>query len=397
MRRFALLALLCSAALPALARDISGSIAYRQRIALDPAAEMVVELRGASGLVAEIRAETAGAQVPLPFTLATDDTGDLTLRAALFVGGLPLWVTAPVAVPAGEGAVDLGELPLQGHVPMGFSTLMRCGDTEVEVGFIGDVTRLRSGSQVFDLAPVEAASGAKYADGATPETSFWSKGNRALITLQGVELAECQPVPTPSLLPVTARGNEPGWSVTAAADGLTLTTQEGENLTTALPPAESEGDTTRFAAPELTLALTPALCHDSMTGMPMPLTASLTRGEQVLQGCGGDPASLLMGDWVVTAIGGTPVAEDAGVTMAFAAGAVSGSGGCNRYNAGYSLTGEGLSFQPGMSSMMACEDAKMVTEAAFHAALAKVFSFDIDAGGGLVLIGPEGPAITARR
>ncbi len=71
-KRLLLIGLMVSAQpLAAMARDVSGSLAYRERIALPDGVEMVVELAGPDGVVAELRQTPAG-QVPLPFTVTTD-------------------------------------------------------------------------------------------------------------------------------------------------------------------------------------------------------------------------------------------------------------------------------------------------------------------------------------
>ena len=54
--------------------------------------------------------------MPLPFVIVAPDAGDFTLQGAIFVDGRPEWVSAPVAVPAGEATLDLGVIPLVRHV-----------------------------------------------------------------------------------------------------------------------------------------------------------------------------------------------------------------------------------------------------------------------------------------
>jgi heat shock protein HslJ/membrane-bound inhibitor of C-type lysozyme len=389
--------LLSIAALPALARDISGSVSYLARIALDPQAELVVELRGPGGLVAELREETGGRQVPLPFTLATEDSSALTLRAAIFEGGLPTWVSAAVAVEGGEQAVDLGDLQLDRHVAMGFSTRMRCGETTVEVGFAGAGAQLRAGGVVHDLTAVETASGAKYSDGASPETSFWSKGNRALVTLAGKDLTECLPEPVASLLPLVARGNEPGWMLTAGAEGVVLSMQDGGEVRATLPAPKPEADGLRFTTAEFSFLVTPAICRDTMTGMPHPQTVALTAGAQQLVGCGGAPQALLDGSWRAETLNGTPLPPDAEVTLDIAGDSLSGKSACNRYFSGVTLSGEGLSLGQGGGTMMACPDPLMAVEQAFLAMLGQVTRFDIDDSGALVLLAGDTAVLTARR
>jgi heat shock protein HslJ len=379
---------------PALARDIAGSVAYRERIALPEGAELLVVLNGPFGTVGELRT-TPGGQVPLPFTISTDDTGPLTLRAALFSGGATLWLTAETPVPEGVGPVDLGALTLQRHVPLGFATTMKCGDRLVDVGFAGDAARLRVGSQVFELPAETSASGAKFGDGAG--TGFWSKGNRAVVTLDGVDLPECVPVIAPTL-PLVARGNEPGWVVTLAHEGVIFSGQDGTKREVALPAATDVDGSTVFDSGEgLVIRVTDALCRDTMTGMPHPYGVDLTLDGAALSGCGGEPRALLAGAWKLVDLPGVAIPEGAMPTLEFVGDFMSGASGCNRMTGGVSLSGEGLSLTPGGMTMMACEEPLMQLEAAYVERLGRVSQFDMDEAGRLVLTVDGAPgAVFAR-
>jgi heat shock protein HslJ/uncharacterized lipoprotein YbaY len=395
------LALLATASV-AQARDISGQMAYRERIALDPGALMLVELRGPGGVVvAEARLPTEGAQVPLPFTLTAPDNGDYRLQGALLVGGRQAWLSPEVPVAAGEGAVDVGTLTLASSAGIGFATRMTCGGTPVEVGFLEDVARLRVGAEVFDLAPAVTASGARYSDGATPETAVHGKGNAATVTLKGSDLPECAPIITPALLPMLARGNEPFWSLEVTDAGYVYTTNLGADRAEGpLPQPGAFPDGMRFdVSPDFGFSLQRKLCRDSMAGMPFPLTVTLTDKGQTLTGCGGASADLLDGAWTVAEVAGAALPADAGVTLVIDAplGRVFGKGGCNNYNAGFTLTGEGLSFSPAASTMMACPEDQMAREQAFHQALASIDGFDIGADGGLELRSAGAVVIRAGR
>jgi heat shock protein HslJ len=86
------------------------------------------------------------------------------------------------------------------------------------------------------------------------------------------------------------------------------------------------------------------------------------------------PAPQLTGtNWSVTAINGQPTIAGHPPTMTFGADSVSGTTGCNSYNAGYTLSGATLTFKPAAQTAMACEDtAVMAQEQAFGTALATV-------------------------
>ncbi|WP_159952488.1 META domain-containing protein [Rhizobium sp. 18065] len=205
-------------------------------------------------------------------------------------------------------------------------------------------------------------------------------------------------------LPLTARGNEPGWIATLDGGRISFrTVDDGTTVEGALPEPTAKGETWHYAADTIDLAvgITPVVCRDTMTGMPSPLTVTVTTGAKTFNGCGGEPVSLLAGPaWRVTRIGDAAVPEDVYVSLEFDATKTSvfGSSGCNRYFGGFTLTGEGFSFQRGMAgSMMACEEHKSQIEASFLSAMEKIDRFDIDADGGLVLISSDSPSIMATR
>jgi heat shock protein HslJ len=126
---------------------------------------------------------------------------------------------------------------------------------------------------------------------------------------------------------------------------------------------------------------------------------TVERPEGVLSGCGGEPASLLLGpDWVVASIEGDGLIAGSSVTMAFEdEGRVSGVASCNRYLATYQLTGEGLSIAGGASTMMACEPGLMEQERRFLDALDAISRFEIAPDGALVLLADDRPKLIARR
>ncbi len=213
------------------------------------------------------------------------------------------------------------------------------------------------------------------------------------------ETAQAQGTPSPaSAAAWRAGGNEPSWSLTRSADRFTLATDMGaKTVSAAVPkPVRVDAVTTRYAAVAdgrpLRVTVARTLCADTMSGMPHPEQVTVRFGKRTYRGCGGDPASLLKGDaWRVTKIGDRPVPPRTQVTMRFDAdGRVSGKGGCNQYSAGVSLTGEGLSFQKGLSTMMACESAQMETERAFLDALETIIRFSMVDERHLVLHAADG-------
>ena len=210
----------------------------------------------------------------------------------------------------------------------------------------------------------------------------------------------------------TAQGNEPFWSATVADDMMTVRRLDFDDLSLAIV-----GDTTATsvsgrqltilgaADPDTSLQafllIAPGICHDTMSGMPFPAAAELALGDSLLIGCAGDPEQLLIGgEWIVEDIAGLGVLDNVQVSLSFdGEGNISGSGGCNRLIAGYTMTGEGVDIANDIATtMMACPDAVMTQERAFLRTLGQTVRFDIDATGALILFGPDGAAaVTARR
>jgi heat shock protein HslJ len=95
-----------------------------------------------------------------------------------------------------------------------------------------------------------------------------------------------------------------------------------------------------------------------------------------------DPTTLV-GSWVATGVnngtGGVETnAQTEALTATFAEdGTLSGSGGCNTFNAGYTVEGaDGLTIGPIASTRMACEQEIMDAEAAYFAALENVATYE---------------------
>lgn len=383
-------------------RTVSGQVSYLDRMALPEDAVLLVEVLGTDGrLQTEARLPTRGQQVPVPFAVAVNTTADVILRAGVMLDQNLVWLGDPVMA-ASDAAV---ELLLRRYQPMGFSTTFRCGDLLVQTGFAGDALIMDTGAARMTLQPVPAASGAKYAVQDTPDTSFWNRGDAALVTLEGTTLPECRVSLPAAQTPYTARGNEPFWNATVA-DGTLLLARLGMEddlrLTVADASLRDDGAITVTAtdsarALRAVLVRENVICRDTMTGVPYPETVSLSLGDETITGCGGAAAGLLtQRTWVVTRFAGAEVMSGTRVTLGFdTTGRVAGSSGCNRWFAGYDLTGESLTIRQSGATMMACPEHYMAQERAFITALTQVRGFDIDDTGALLLLGSDGPVITA--
>jgi heat shock protein HslJ len=86
------------------------------------------------------------------------------------------------------------------------------------------------------------------------------------------------------------------------------------------------------------------------------------------------------------------VPDSVEATATFADGAVSGSGGCNRYTAGYTIDGGNLTIAVGATTMMACPDPQTAVEGPFLAALGVTAAYRIESGR-LTLLNARGEAV----
>jgi len=202
---------------------------------------------------------------------------------------------------------------------------------------------------------------------------------------------------------ITARGNEPGWNVTIGETEIEIVTDYGSARAKYPRPApETDGTSTRYVVqPQgITITLETQPCADSMSGMFFPLRARVERPEGVLEGCGGEPSSLLTGkEWNVEMIGDRSVVANSRVTLTFAGeGAVFGNASCNNFRGAWTLSGEGLAIGPVASTMMACEtEALSRQEFEFTRLLEGVARFEIAPDGSLVLLTQDGRKAVARR
>jgi heat shock protein HslJ len=375
-------------------REISGTLTYLQRIALAPEALVVVEARGLRDvLLGQVAFEAGGAQVPLAFALGVPADVAVRLTATLGAEGGPQWAAGPVVI--GPQMTDAGDIVL---APGGLPFAMLCGDLPVTARYDGSGMELATPRGDLRLGEVAAASGARFEAEGDPSTWFWSKGEVATLSLFGEELPECVMRPAAYV----AQGNEPFWSFAVAGSGFTLTTPEGVQAEGEVPAAAWRDGAVEWVLPVagLRVRMVEAICRDTMTGMPYPETVTIETAEGLLEGCGGDPVTLLEGaEWVIEEIAGLGVIEASPLTLNFREGGnVGGMGGCNRYSAGFTLSGEGLSIGPAAATMMACEEPLMRLEQALFQALPAVTRFDIADSGALMLYGPEdAPLVVARR
>ena len=377
------------------ARTLSGSLTYRERIALPQGAEWQVEATAPGGEVARQSAPTSGRQVPFDFTLEAPE-GPLVLRAALLDAGRPIWRSEALAIPAGAEDASLGPVRLHPHTPQPFRSWLLCGDRIFGLGFDGMDAVLSLGTDIRRLPPVVSASGARFADNGP--TEVWTQGEAATIRWQGQETPPCRGLALPPGAALTARGNEPGWVLRLDEGGAAFSSETGDSLTESpLPAPDARPGSLRWTLPGLALTLSAAPCADSMSGMPYPLSAEVLTQTATLTGCAGDPMLLLQGDWRVLSLADADLAGAEGPAFTIEGDRIAGQSGCNRFNAALTLDGESLRAGPAAVTRMACPPDRMALERAFLAALSAVDHFTIDTDGALLLTGADRDLIRAER
>lgn len=111
----------------------------------------------------------------------------------------------------------------------------------------------------------------------------------------------------------------------------------------------------------------------------------------LLPACGGDdddggspaqdPADLEGKAWVLTQMldaQGKTVIVDIGVNAEFDGSSVSGTSGCNRYNASYEATGNEITFGEIAGTLMACPEDEAAIEDRYRELLGQVATFEIE-------------------
>ncbi len=201
----ALLALAAACASPAAPGQVTGTVTYRERMALPPGAVVRVTLLDISMIdmaprvLAEQELRPAG-QVPISFALAfeprqIEKERRYGLRATIEdAKGQPLWISAAAEPVLTEGAPAAVELVLRRVATAAAPGGARVFAYDCE-GFAFRVEVAKERALVFlpgrsvPLAHVPSGSGAKYSDG---HVTFWSKGDEASLDVDGALHSGCR-------------------------------------------------------------------------------------------------------------------------------------------------------------------------------------------------------------
>jgi len=401
---------------------VRGELFYPERIALPPDTTLMLEIRDQAvpgqPLLASLERALEGQQVPVPFEWAVpaeliSEAQAPVFRAAAIARPDLLRLSDAVALAVEESEQhELGSLRLWMAMDASFGQAFDCQGERIVFGLLGETARLVTAGQSHELQAVPAASGARYRGIEDDTVEFWSKGNTAMLTLADhaaeretdPSSRDCTPLNAPER-PFSARGQEPPWLLRVTDDETVLTTDYGQTeqrFSAAEQRLSARGivwDASGQAG-QLRINADWAICRDSMTGMPYPYTVNYRLGGQLHRGCGGQPLSLLTAsDWQVVAIDGVEPVADSRLDLVFLADEqrVAGGASCNRFNGGFELTGEGLSFGPLATTLMACPGEGLAEqERRYLDALERITRFDIDDQGHLILLAADQPLIRAQ-
>lgn len=203
--------------------------------------------------------------------------------------------------------------------------------------------------------------------------------------------------------PFVATGTEPGWRLTLSPATLDLEADYGTTRVSLPTPAPRQRDGAVIYSGEgeghaVALAVRDGYCTNAMSGKPFPCTVSVTLDGDRVDGCGGDPASLLKGPaWRIGSLAGEPLPADVQPTLRFDTdGAVTGFDGCNRFRGRYRITGVGVRFSALAGTRMACTGSRGSVAGKLYAALEAVRLFRL-ADGHLILASHGEARLTAQR
>lgn len=392
-------------------QSISGSLTYRARIALPPESHALIELRDASadesdgsGTLASQRIDLVGRQVPISFTLdvppeALRRANAYILRATIYERDQPSWLSEPLAINHRSNELDVGEMLLLPRRGAAFSSILECGRLQISAGYAGDDLLLEALGERHVMLPVPSDSGARYQAAGDPDTEYWTQGETAVLTLHGQRYPICV-APGGLALPFIAFGQDPAWRVELDDQGLRHGAPRAD--ATPVPFTLSGTDNARRTVHsddgEVTLVTHRQACRDESSGLVFPHRVELTRGDQLLHGCGGDPLRLLQGTtWQVEAIDGEPILEQSTITLEFRNdGHLVGIGSCNNFTGDYELEEEGLTFSQAVTTMKACAPGVLEQERRFLRSLTGIGWFDFDGEGELLLQGDNNRSIRAQ-
>lgn len=175
---------------------VGGRLASAEPVAAPAAAQIVIELRGRADtpVLAEQREPLAGRELPLRFELRVERDrlppgAQPVVRAAIIADGWAQWLSAPVAVGATRGRVDVGDLTLAPAArPLAFQTVIDCAGRRFAVGVAGDAMQLQDGAARHEL---RSAGGERMEAVDDPSTYVIADTTQTRVSIRGQVFEHC--------------------------------------------------------------------------------------------------------------------------------------------------------------------------------------------------------------
>lgn len=168
--------------------------------------------------------------------------------------------------------------------------------------------------------------------------------------------------------PYRALGTEPFWSLTIDGQTMRLDQPDVQPIVTTAPRPRPSYNGRQYVTRTMKVVVTTGPCSDGMSERRYPERVTVDVGGRVLRGCGGVPVgtrvvrSWLEGaPWAITAIGGRRVSHD-GAELRFDGERLTGSAGCNRLAAPYTVDRDTLRVGFVRATRMACPGPAMAAE-----------------------------------
>jgi len=308
---------------------ISGTVSYRERMALAPDDTIRVVLEDvsiadvAAPVIAEQMIAGAGKQVPIPFALTYDkgwiqDHHRYAIRAQIRAADGGLLFTTDTAHPVIMNGAPAQEVEIH-VVRAGTATAgmvaQRPGQTAVfdcnsNAGAFSFTTRTGPGEIALWLPPefgkpylvlgqIRAASGARYlGDGVL----LWNKVDEALLDVDGIQYHGCVLNRRSSIwehaklsgVDFRAVGNEPGWHLEIRdADSIRFVYDYGlKEINTSAPELTLDNDnrsatySVKSEGGEIEVTIVGEPCSDTMSGEAFESRVSVLLDDQTYHGCG---------------------------------------------------------------------------------------------------------------
>ena len=293
---------------------LSGTVSYRERIALPPGSQLQVTLEDTSRADAPATVlgefhETVSAQVPLPFSIAyapadvqpnhryslrarlTDADGRLLFISDTHIPVLgPNDPSGPIAIP-----VVAAKRSPDASLPSGQTFLFECRDGEFVARSGPGELAVWLDEEYHVLSQVPSGSGSKYQEG---DIIVWMKGEQALIESPLLNAKDCRNNRQRAIwaeaqrrgVVFRATGNEPGWVLELHPQHMQLRLQDGHEKMAALPPAQRHRGITQYDASDdegtFRAELENKRCNDSMADITYTTRVTVTLGDRTFSGCG---------------------------------------------------------------------------------------------------------------